>query len=483
MRMSATFVISLSILVQLASAAVAIRLRVRTHKCMACLLILATIFFATLRRAVSLYRLVQGAEIKVDMFAELLALAVSVLFFLGVLYLSRLIQANIEAERLLRAERARLESANKLSGQRHPSLRALLDSALEEAVALVGSEYGYIYFYDESTEVFTLHAWSRSVMDECKIPNPRKAYHLPFTGIWGEAVRQRKPIVVNDFQASNPLKKGYPEGHAGLLRFMTVPVFSGGRIVAVVGAANKAAEYTDEDVRQLGLFMDYIWKIAERCGAEEALRLSEARLLESLAEKETLIREVHHRVKNNLMVIQSLLRLQTRSADDGAARDMLLESQNRVQSMSIIHEMLYLSPDHRSVGFSEYLRVMVTRLFDAYRDGGPGVTLQFSLDDVTLDVDTVIPVGLIVNELVSNALKYAFPAGREGTLHVSLRRTGPERVALSVRDDGTGLPAGFQMEGTATLGMRIVSSLAKQVHGEVEVLRDGGTEFRIGLTG
>ncbi len=481
--MIATLVIALSILVQLASAVVAVRLRVRTRRCLACLLILATIVLMAIRRFVSLYRVIEGAEIRVDLFAELIAFAVSAMFFLGVLYLSRLIIANAEAERLLLAERARLESANKLSAQTHASLHALLDAALEEAVSLCGSAYGYIYYYDEATEVFTLHAWSPGVMPECTIPNPRKAYHLPLTGIWGEAVRQRRAIVVNEFDAPNPLKKGYPEGHARLKRFMTVPVLSGGRIVAVVGAANKPGEYTDEDVRQVGMFMDHIWKVAERFEAQEALMRSDEQLRASLAEKEMLIREVHHRAKNNLMVVQSLLRLQSNTADDGAARELLIESQNRVQSMSIIHDMLHRSPDPRSLSLSDYLRAMVTRLFQVYQGGIPAVKLCFEVEDLTLDVDTVIPVGLIVNELVSNSLKHAFPEGREGSVCVSLRRTGAGRIALSVRDDGAGLPPGFELEGTSTLGMRIVGSLAKQVRGEIELIREGGTEFRIGLQG
>ncbi|HSQ78662.1 MAG TPA: GAF domain-containing protein, partial [Nitrospirota bacterium] len=152
----------------------------------------------------------------------------------------------------------------------------LLDFALDEAIALSGSKFGYLYFYHEDTQDFILHAWSKDVMAECTIANPQTDYKLEKTGIWGEVVRQRKPIIVNDFSAPNPLKKGYPEGHAPLIRFFSVPVFSEGRIVAVVGFANRSAEYTDRDVSQMTLLMDSVWKIVERKKAEEKLKLANA---------------------------------------------------------------------------------------------------------------------------------------------------------------------------------------------------------------
>ena len=174
-------------------------------------------------------------------------------------------------------DEARLRSVLKISQLKTASIRELLDSALHEAIALSESKLGYIYYYSEDRCEFTLHAWSKEVMKECTIPNPPTVYQLEKTGIWGEAVRQRRPIVVNDFLAPNPLKKGYPEGHAHLFRYMTIPVFSGERIVAVVGAANKGTDYTGLDVRQLALMMDSVWKIAERREAEEALLASETR--------------------------------------------------------------------------------------------------------------------------------------------------------------------------------------------------------------
>jgi PAS domain S-box-containing protein len=181
------------------------------------------------------------------------------------------------AEEMTRLEEVRLKSVLKLSQYPAASYRELLDAALDEIVALSDSRLGYIFFYSEEKREFTLHAWSKQAMQECAVPNPPTVYQLDETGIWGEPVRQRRPLILNDFQAPNPLKKGCPEGHVAISRFMTVPVFRDGRIVAVAGVANKPTAYVEADVRQLTLMMDWFWRLAERRLAEDALRESEER--------------------------------------------------------------------------------------------------------------------------------------------------------------------------------------------------------------
>ena len=195
---------------------------------------------------------------------------------IGVFAAARDITDRRRAEGLAKLDEARTDSILRISQCPATSLRELLDYALDEAIALSGSKFGYLYFYNEDTQDFILHAWSKDVMAECTIANPQTDYKLEKTGIWGEVVRQRKPIIVNDFSAPNPLKKGYPEGHAPLIRFFSVPVFSEGRIVAVVGFANRPAEYTDRDVSQMTLMMDSVWKIVERKKTEEKLKLANA---------------------------------------------------------------------------------------------------------------------------------------------------------------------------------------------------------------
>lgn len=179
-------------------------------------------------------------------------------------------------EEILRNE-ARLEGLLRIAQRKTASIQELLDYALEEAIKLTDSKLGYIYFYDDTSREFTLNTWSREVMNECSVRNAPSIYQLEKTGIWGEAVRQGKPIILNDFQSPHPLKKGYPEGHAPLNKYLTVPIFSGERIVAVAGVANKVEDYNSSDVRQLTLLMDSIWRILEAKRLTEALLKTEGK--------------------------------------------------------------------------------------------------------------------------------------------------------------------------------------------------------------
>jgi len=186
------------------------------------------------------------------------------------------ITARKQAQDMLRQNEARFESLYQIAQYSAASAKDLLDFALDRAIALTGSTIGYIYFYSEQRQEFTLNTWSKEVMKECSVQNSQTVYQLAKTGIWGEAVRQRRPIIVNDFTADNPLKKGCPQGHAVLKKFMTVPVFSGERIAAVVGVANKQTDYNDDDIRQLQLLMDGVWKIVHQreLEAERSLLIS-----------------------------------------------------------------------------------------------------------------------------------------------------------------------------------------------------------------
>lgn len=156
------------------------------------------------------------------------------------------------------------------------NIKEFLDYTLEESLRLTQSRIGYIYYYNEGEKQFILNSWSKEVMSECAINEPQTCYELDKTGIWGEAVRQRRPIILNDFQKEHPLKKGYPEGHAPLHKYMTVPVFYNDQIVAVAGLANKETDYDQRDVIQLSILMDFAWKqVMKKKYEEERLRLTE----------------------------------------------------------------------------------------------------------------------------------------------------------------------------------------------------------------
>jgi PAS domain S-box-containing protein len=217
----------------------------------------------------------------------------------------------------------------------------------------------------------------------------------------------------------------------------------------------------------------------------------------SLDEKVVLLQEIHHRVKNNLQVISSLLDMQAMRSLDPLAAQVLQDSQNRVRAMALVHEKLYRSQDLSSIDIAEYVRGVTGYLLGMYADHSRGVSLNVQVDDVSLDLDMAIPCGLIINELVSNALKYAFPSGEGGTLSeggppdgdrrdeicVQLRAQENGRLALVVSDNGVGLPPGLDLNSPESLGLRLVSMLAQQLRGSLELDRSGGTRFTITFPG
>jgi PAS domain S-box-containing protein len=203
----------------------------------------------------------------------------------------------------------------------------------------------------------------------------------------------------------------------------------------------------------------------------------------SLHEKDTLVREVHHRVKNNLQVISSLLNLQGADADSEAARKMFRESQNRVHSMALVHERLYRTQELSRVALGEYVGDLVADLLTVYGATPEVVNVIFEVQEIFIEADAAVSCGLIVTELISNCLHHAFPGGRHGVIVFSARVVGEGRLELIIRDDGVGLPAGFAMHKVETLGLRMVRLLVEQLDGEAELAPapGGGAQFRATL--
>ena len=211
--------------------------------------------------------------------------------------------------------------------------------------------------------------------------------------------------------------------------------------------------------------------ITERKRAEEQIKAS-------LKEKEVLLKEIHHRVKNNLQVISSLLYLQSRNIEDNQTLEMFQDSQHRVRSMALVHERLYQSQDMARVDFAQYVRNLANHLFRSYGVNSNLIRLKINVDDVFLGIDTAIPFGLIINELVSNSLKHAFPDGREGEIRIGLRADDGE-FSLVVSDNGVGFPRDLDFRDTQSLGLRLVNTLVEQLEGTIELDRSDGTAFKI----
>jgi len=232
----------------------------------------------------------------------------------------------------------------------------------------------------------------------------------------------------------------------------------------------------DSDQNIIGL-SSIIRDITERKRAEEQIR-------SSLAEKEVLLREIHHRVKNNMQIISSLLSLQSEFSKDSNFIEMFKESRNRITSMALIHEKLYQSQNFTKIDINGYIKDLVNGLFQSYGISTSKIALNLHVEDVPIGIDSAIPCGLIINELVTNSLKYAFPGDKKGELAIKLHSNGENMIELVVSDDGVGIPQDLDLHNVKSLGLHLVTILSEnQLQGEINLNRDRGTEFQIKFKG
>ncbi len=226
-----------------------------------------------------------------------------------------------------------------------------------------------------------------------------------------------------------------------------------------------------KQVGTYGIYRD----ITERKRTEEQIKTS-------LKEKEILLQEIHHRVKNNMQIISSLLNLQSRHIKDKQSLELFKSSQNRVKSMALIHERLYQSKDFNKVDVADYVRGLTNHLFITFGVNKDIISLKVNIKNIFLNVNTAIPCGLIINELVSNSLKHAFPDGKKGEIKISMHPSNKNEVELVVRDNGVGMPEEMDLKNTNSLGLNLVGMLVEdQLHGEIKLDKKGGTTFRFRL--
>ncbi len=260
----------------------------------------------------------------------------------------------------------------------------------------------------------------------------------------------------------------------GIFSLMDVPIWLEGDLMGMFCYENsKIRHWTFEDqdlASSMAQLISLGLEASKRKRAEEKLKMS-------LEEKELLMKEIHHRAKNNLQIISSLLNLQSRYINDKEALDVFKESQNRARSMALIHEKLYSASDLRKINFGEYIRSLTTELFSSYQISS-GIKLDINVDDVDLDINTSVPLALIVNEIVTNSLKYAFPDRKTGNISVNFGKKDNE-LQLTVEDNGIGFPSNMDFKNTDSLGMQLVNSLTDQINGKIKLDKTEGTKFII----
>jgi PAS domain S-box-containing protein len=305
---------------------------------------------------------------------------------------------------------------------------------------------------------------------------------IPFIGSGTEEVfRTRKSVFIqteDENELANRFPGYLPNFKAGIQSALFTPLFIRDEVIGSLSFLSKRPRaYADRD-RELGEYIGYqiAGAIANAQLYLERMK-AEDRILASLREKEVLLKEVHHRVKNNLQIISSLINLQSRNVQDPRALEVLRESQNRVRSLALVHERLYRSSDLSRVDFGEYIRNMVSSLFSSYSSLAQGVAYEIDAGETLVGVDLAIPCGLVLNELISNALKHAFPDGKRGKVFISFHRRGDGPYVLRVKDNGVGFPPGLDILKTETLGFQLVHTLTRQLAGSLELNREGGTEI------
>jgi len=234
---------------------------------------------------------------------------------------------------------------------------------------------------------------------------------------------------------------------------------------------------TNDEIEELGNAFNQMRKNLKDSLTEN--EISNEKIARSLEEKEVLFREIHHRVKNNMQIVSSLLNIQSQNIEDKKYKDLFIDSQNRILSMSFIHEKLYQSENFAQINFKEYINEIVSNIFSSYSQN-TNIKIDIDVDDIQINMDYAVPCGLIINELVTNSFKYAFPDGRQGKIQISAKSNDNNMIQLSISDDGIGIPKDLDIRNTKSLGLDLVTSIAEgQLQGEIILNREKGTEFQI----
>jgi PAS domain S-box-containing protein len=382
----------------------------------------------------------------------------------GLVVVGRDVTERKRIEKLLRLQRdlaMDLSSADDIS--------KALESVLETSLMIDSFECGGVYLQDPKMGGFTLAAargLSEDFMNmESFYPTDRPGMQIVLKG---EPIYNTYTGIIERFTGAAPDGVRKKEGLSALA---VIPFTHGGSVIGCLNLASRSIEnipqFSRDALESIGV---QVGSVIGRLRAEQIIR-------ESLAEKDMLLKEIHHRVKNNMQIISSLLQLQIYRLHDARDQELITNLQNSVRSMALVHERLYRSESMARIHMAPYIRDLTGEMLQ-FNPISQRVGISIEVDDVLLAIDEAVPCGLILNELVTNSLKHGFNGGRTGTIRVQFRIEDGLRV-LIVRDDGAGIPDGVDLDNPSSLGMRLVNALVKQLSGTMLLERSAGTVISI----
>ena len=295
---------------------------------------------------------------------------------------------------------------------------------------------------------------------------------------WMEKLKQRENIVIPDVNTLPPDATAEKEiiQSQGVRSVLVVPIGSKeGKLLGFMGFddTEKCRIWSEEDIRLLRVASEMIARYLDRKRAEDQLSVS-------FREKEILLRELYHRTKNNMQIISSLLNLQSMAIDDKQMLHVIQEIQNRIRSLSLVHEKLFEAKDLSNISLKDYIQDLAQALLASYQGSNKRISITVDVGDVFMSLDSITICGLIINELVSNSLKYAFPDEETGNIQILLHSTDKGEIELCIRDNGIGLPEGLDFEHPKTLGLKLVRGLTEdQLRGKIELKGEKRSDFLI----
>ncbi len=335
---------------------------------------------------------------------------------------------------------------------------------------LTGATAGYVALLSEDgseNQVLFLEAGGRDCTVDPSLP-------MPIRGLRAEAYKTGKAVYDNNFNSSQWMKF-MPQGHMPLNNVLFAPLNIGGKTVGIMGVANKPSDFTDEDAHLAEAFGSLAAMSLKNSRALQLLRKNKDKIQALLLEKELLLKEVHHRIKNNMNTVASIMTLQTENLKEPTAIEAINDARNRVVSMMVLYDKLYRSNDFKETSFKKYISPLLDEIIDNF----PNRTLikiEKNIDDFMIDAKMISHIGIVINELLTNAMKHAFAGRQKGLITVSASIKN-NVVTIIVKDDGVGIRESIDISNPDGFGLQLVDMLAKQLRASIKIERGGGSKF------